>query len=49
MTNSALFNPLTSTLNMQSNGPLYSKCNTVIDTLAVDGCAQSGTRHKAKN
>ena len=30
------FNPLTGTLKSQSNEPLYS--NTVIGTLAVDGC-----------
>jgi len=32
-----LLNPLMGTLKQQSNGPLYS--NTVIGTLAVDGCA----------
>ena len=31
------FNPLTGTLNPQSNGPLYN--NTVTGTLAVDGWA----------
>ena len=31
-----VFNPLMGTLKPKSNGPLYS--NTVIGTLAVDGC-----------
>jgi len=32
-----MVNPLTGTLKLQNNGPLYS--NTVIGTLAVDGWA----------